>query len=100
MKREYVPKTIIQFLRERKSFHENQEQLQKHMKEAHRLLSPTGFMRQSSNVVNCPELVLDPESKQNESQTPQASLSEPFIIAVDSYEPDRWWCELWQNLPG
>lgn len=82
MKREYVPKTIIQFLRERKSFHENHAQLQKHMSEAHRLLSPHGFVRASSNVANCPELVLDPEAKPAEASIQGNPSSLPFIIAV------------------
>lgn len=100
MKREYVPKTIIQFLRERKSFHENQEQLQKHMKEAHRLLSPAAFMRTSNNVVNCPELILDPEAKLSDSQIQPASSNEPFIIAVGKTQPDCRWCKFRQNLFG
>lgn len=88
MKREYVPKTIIQFLRERKSFHENQEQLHKHMKEAHKLLSPAGFVRQTSNMMNCPELVLDPEAKQSENSNQGSGQGAPFIIAVRKYDPD------------
>ena len=100
MKREYVPKTIIQFLRERKSFHENHAQLQKHMSEAHKLLSPHGFIRTANPVANCPELVLDPEAKQTEGASSPSSSSQPFIIAVRSGQADRRGRELRQNLSG
>ena len=90
MKREYVPKTIIQFLRERKSFHENHEQLHKHMRDAHKLLSPAAFTRQTSSLMNCPDLVLDPEAKQGEQQGQSQTQWVPFIIAVCSNSSRLW----------
>lgn len=52
------------------------------MSEAHRLLSPHGFVRAASNVANCPELVLDPETKTTEGATPGSGFGLPFIIAI------------------
>ena len=75
MKREYIPKTIIQFLRERKSFHENSENLQRHMTNVNKITSPSPQIRPA--LINVPELTLEP----NEST--------PTVIAVSAQLADR-----------
>jgi len=80
MKREYIPKTIIQFLRERKSFHENSENLLRHMTNINKITSPSPQIRPA--LLNVPELTLEP----NDS-TP--TVSTPTVIAVSASLADR-----------
>lgn len=93
MLREYVPKTIIQFLRERKSFHENSEMLREHMQASFKINSPGGLALRATPLTQAPpELILDPDAK-----TPADSNTnhnqKPFVVAVIYLLILRLWVE-------
>ena len=89
MKREYIPKTIIQFLRERKSFHENSEILHKHMINLNKITSPGTTLRNGNVVV--PELNLEPDEAGEFD-------GKPFVLAVDPLLcADRRWGKQREN---
>jgi hypothetical protein len=74
MKREYIPKTILQFLRERKSYEENNEFMQKHMTHLSKITSP--LMASRPPLINVPEFYLD-----GSGDTPKGEIT-TFVIAV------------------